>query len=197
MIQQINLYLPELRGSKDPLTAVLIGQVLAGVTAVLFLLTAYNLFHRLQLNSELSDLNATLAEERANTEALSRELAGRAQDGSLTQRLSEAEARLESRRQIRNFLNETQLGNVVGFSEYFKDLSRASVEGLSISSFTFDSGGADVQISGRVANSALVPRYVTNLQQGNSPLRSKRFSPSISRSDLSTQVFNFTLSSAQ
>lgn len=197
MIQQINLYLPELRSKKDPFTAKLILQILGGVCAVMFLVSAYDVLHRVQLNIELSGLNSDLEEERARTEELSRELAARSQDGDLARRLEIAEARLESRRQIRNFLNETQLGNVVGFSEHFKDLSRASMEGLSITNFSLLDGGEEVRISGRVVESALVPRFVTNLQRGQSPLRGKNFSPSISRADMSTKSFAYSLSSSR
>lgn len=197
MIQQINLYLPELRSKKDPLTAKLIAQIVGGVAAVMFLISAYDVLHRVQLNLELSGLNSDLAEERARTEDLNRELASRSQDGDLSRRLEIAEARLESRRQIRNFLNESQLGNVIGFSEYYKDLSRAAMEGLSITNFSFSNGGETVAIAGNVLESALVPRFVTNLQHGQSPLRTKHFNPSISRADLTSQAFSYSLSSTR
>lgn len=164
MNQQVNLYLTEFRSKKDPLTATLITQVLGGILIVMFLVSLYGLFHRIQLSMELSSLNETLEEEKAKTEDLNRELAGRTQDGDLARRLEIAEARLESRRQIRNFLNETQLGNVVGFSEYFKDLSHASLEGLSITNFSFENGGESVTISGRVVQSARISLTICQLR---------------------------------
>lgn len=194
MKQQVNLYLPEFKVKKDPMTALLMGQVLGGVVVLMILISGFQVFTRWQLNSELEQLSASLQEETRKTDELDEVLARRSQNNELDARLEEAEVRLQSRRQIRDFLSETQLGNVVGFSEYFKDLSRASMDGLSLSEFSFNNGGADVRIAGVVVDSSLVPRYVNNLELGNSSLRSRHFSPSISRSDVASQYFSFSLS---
>lgn len=196
MNQQINLYLPEFRLKKDPLTAKVLAQVLGGVVAVLFLVSAYDLFTRWQLDSELANLQVSLTEETRKTEELNDVLARRSENTALTDRLEQAEARLESSRQIRDFLSRTKLGNVDGFSEYFKDLSRASMEGLSITEFTFSNGGESVSLTGQVMDSAMVPRYVSNIEKGNSPLRGMRFSPSISRVDVAAEYFGFELVSS-
>lgn len=196
MKQQVNLYLPEFKVKKDPVTALLMGQILGGVVVLMFLVSSYQLFARWQLNSELEQLRASLEEETRKTDELDEVLARRSQNDELTERLEVAEERLQSRRQIRNFLSETQLGNVVGFSEFFKDLSRAAMDGLSLSGFAFSNGGERVNISGLVVDSSMVPRYVDNLKAGNSPLRGKHYSPSISRSDVASQYFEFSLSTA-
>ena len=196
MNQQINLYLPEFRVKKDPLSAVLLGQIVAGVAVLLLLVSAYNYFQQWRLGNELESLRATLQEETRRTSELENQLAGRSGNQGLQQRLDTAEARLEASRQIRDFLNNTQLGNVDGFSEYFKDIARASVEGLSISEFTFRDGGAAVSMNGQVEDSVLVPRYVANLEASGSSLRNLRFSPTISRPGPEDQVFSFSLSTA-
>ncbi len=196
MIQQINLYLPEFKVKKDPLTAQLMLQVLGGVVAIMLLVSLYDIFSRWQLNRELSDLQETLIEETRKTDELDEVLARRSQNTELSDRLDRAESRLESSRQIRDFLSDTTLGNVAGFSEYFKDLSRASIDGLSITEFSFSNGGRTVRIAGEVVDSAMVPRYVENIARGQSPLRNQQFSPSITRSDIQIQYFNFVLSNA-
>ncbi|MEQ8955008.1 MAG: hypothetical protein RL120_12830 [Gammaproteobacteria bacterium] len=196
MKQQINLYLPEFRVKKDPVTVVLMAQVVGGVCALLFLLTSWDVLSRWQLGNQLEQLQASLAEETRRTDELEDQLALRSQNNELSTRLQRSEERLEASRQIRDFLSQTALGNVEGFSEYFKDLSRASMDGLSITEFAFTNGGADAHLVGQVVDSAMVPRYVSNIERGNSPLRSKRFSPSILRPDTSIGFFNFTLSTA-
>jgi len=195
MNQQINLFLPEFRVKKDPLTAVLMAQIVGGLAAVLLLVSAYDLFSQWQLDNRLEQRQATLAEETVKTDELDEILARRSQNTALTDRLERAEERLESSRQIRNFLSQTALGNVDGFSEYFKDLSRATMDGLTISEFSFSDGGSSVQLTGQVVDSAMVPRYVNNIESGNSPLRRMRFSPSISKTEVSDRVFSFQLSS--
>lgn len=193
MNQQINLYLPEFRVKKDPLTAMLMGQILGGLVVVLVLVSAFDLFTRWRLEARLEQLQATLVTETAKTDELDVVLARRSQNTALTERLEQAEARLESSRQIRNFLSQKALGNISGFSEYFKDLSRASMDGLSITEFSFTDGGTSVELSGQVVDSAMVPRYVANIESGRSPLRLMRFSPSISKAEVTDRVFSFQL----
>lgn len=196
MNQQINLYLPEFRAKKDALTAVLMGQILGGLLALMVLVTAYDLYTRWSLNSELAALRQVLQEETRKTNELDEVLARRSQNSALTQRLDSAEAQLESSRQIREFLSETKLGNVVGFSEYFKDISRASIEGLSVTEFEFSEGGEIVKLAGQVIDSAMVPRYVSKLEASNSAIRDQLFSPKISRPDAANQFFSFELSTS-
>lgn len=195
MQQQINLYLPEFHVKKDPVTALLMGQVIAGVIGLMILVSAYDFFTQWRLGSQLDELQLTLEEETRRTDQLDEQLARRSQNSELTDRLEQAEALLESSAQIREFLSQTQLGNVMGFSEYFKDLSRATFDGISLTAFSFSEGGNRVEIRGQAVDSAMVPRYVDNIERGISPLRMQQFSPSISRQSAQDQIFQFELSS--
>ena len=194
MNQQINLYLPEFVVQKDPFTAVLMGQIVAAAVVLMLLVSAWDLVGRWRLGSELEALQATLAEETRKTAALEAQVAQRSQDLRLLAQLEAAEARYASALQIRDFLSDTKLGNMDGFSEYFKDLSRAAVEGLSLSEFEFSEGGDQISMAGQVLNSAIVPRYVNSLENGQSSMRAKTFSPSIMRSDADALLFDFELS---
>ncbi|NKB33362.1 MAG: hypothetical protein GKR91_09715 [Pseudomonadales bacterium] len=196
MQQQINLYLPEFKVKKDLLTPLLMGQILGGLLAVCVLVSAWDLFTRWRLNSELAELQEVLVEETQRTDQLDEQLALRSQNTALTNRLEQAEARLDASRQIRRFLSDTTLGNVEGFSEYFKDLSRAAIDGLSLSEFSFANGGAEVLLAGQVVDSAMVPRYVDNIEAGQSPLRDRHLSLSITRFEIEDQFFSFVLSSS-
>lgn len=193
MKQQINLYLPEFKVKKDAFTAVVMAQVLGAVIVVMALISSYDFFTRWQLGRELVELQATLQEETARTNELDGQLAGRSQDAELAELLESAEVRLDSDRQVRDFLSETKLGNEVGFSEYFKDLSRASFEGLSLTEFSITSGGDRLNLIGQVVESAMVPRYVRNLEQSNSPIRNQHFGTTIALAD---QYYSFALSTS-
>jgi len=195
MKQQINLYLPEFKVQKDPITAEFMGKTLGAALIVMLTITGWDLLERSQLQAELGQLRETLAEETRKTDELDEQLARRSQNAELTNRLDSAEARYAAGLQIRDFLSETKLGNIEGFSEYFKDISRASIEGLAITEFQLAEGGERVTMSGHVIDSAIVPRYVDNIENGSSALRSKTFSPSISRDDVNAQLFSFSLSS--
>jgi hypothetical protein len=170
------------------------GKTLAAVLVVMLTIASWDLNEQRLLGNELAALRETLAEETRKTEELDEQLTRRSQNTELTDRLTEAEARYAAGLQIREFLSETNLGNVDGFSEYFKDLSRASINGLSITAFQFTDGGEQATMSGQVRDSAIVPRYVQNIESGQSPLRNKTFSPSISRAEVESQIFTFELS---
>ena len=194
MQQQINLYLDEFRVDKDPISAGLIGNTLAAVLVVMLTIASWDLNEQRLLGNELAALRETLAEETRKTEELDEQLTRRSQNTELTDRLNGAEARYAAGLQIREFLSETNLGNVDGFSGYFKDLSRASIDGLSITAFQFTDVGEQATMSGQVRDSAIVPRYVQNIESGQSPLRNKTFSPSISRAEVESKIFTFELS---
>ncbi len=195
MKQQINLFLPEFRVEKDNLTAAFMGRTLMVASALLFLISAVDLVTRWQLNGNLADLREVLLEETRKTDELDVVLARRSQNVALAQRLQQAESRLAASRQIRDFLQDTQLGNLDGFSEYLKDLSRASEDGISINEFELRNGGASVTMAGSVLDSDLVPRFVANIEAGNSPLSGQHFSPQISRGPEGDEFFTFILSS--
>ncbi len=194
MKQQINLYLAEFKVKKDPISTLLIGQVAGGVLLTMIAIAGFDLFTRWELNSELVELRANLVEETRKTSQLDAQLAQRSQNNELAARLERAEGRLTASRSIRDFLSETKLGNVTGFSEYFKDISRASIDGLSVKSFQIVDGGEGVSIVGQVVDSALVPQFVDNIESGQSSLRSQRFSSKISRQGAEARVFSFELS---
>lgn len=194
MKQQINLYLPEFRVKRDQLTVLLMAQVLGGIVVVMLILSSYDYFQRWQLNGELTELRAVLAEETRKTSELSGLLQQRSQSEQLTSRLTEAEARLIADRQIIDFLGRTKLGNLVGFSEHFKDLSRASIDGFALSNIQISGGGQQVSLSGQVVDSSLVVKFVSNLRYGNSSIRDLNFSTNISRVSAEDRSFPFSLS---
>jgi hypothetical protein len=196
MNQQINLYLPEFRMKKDAVTALVMGQILGSLFAVMVLVTSFDIYSEWSLGGELAILRVTLQEETTKTSELDEVLARRSQNTVLTDRLDQSEAQLESSRQIRSFLSETKLGNVVGFSEHFKDISRASIGGLSVTEFSIRNGGEQVQLLGNVLDSAMVPRYVSRLEDSNSSIRNLLFSSRISRTDAGSSFFDFELSTS-
>jgi len=196
MNQQINLYLSEFRVKKDPLTALVMGQILGSIAAVMVLVTSFDIFTEWSRGGELAILRVALQEETTKTSELDEVLARRSQNTVLTDRLDQSEAQLESSRQIRSFLSQTKLGNIVGFSEHFKDISRATISGLSVSEFSFEKGGEQVRLAGNVLESSMVPRYVSRLEDSNSSIRDVLFSPRIYRSDAGSSFFEFELSTS-
>ncbi|MFT7472142.1 MAG: cell division protein FtsL [Kiritimatiellia bacterium] len=193
MNQQINLYLSEFRVKRDRLTVLLMGKIVGVVVVVMLLLSSYDYLLRWQLNGELAELRSTLSIETQKTSELDGLLAQRSQSEQLTRRLVEAEERLIADRQVINFLGRTKLGNLVGFSEHFKDLSRASIDGFTLSNIQISSGGEQVSLNGRVADSSLVVKFVSNLKYGNSAISNLNFSTNITRATVEDRSFPFSL----
>ena len=196
MNQQINLYLPEFRAKKDALSALVMGQILGSIVAVMVIVASVDIYTQRGLRGELAKLNGILQQETEKSSKLSEVLTRRSQNAVLIDRLDQAEAQLETSREIRSFLSQEIAGQAVGFSEHFKDISRASMSGLSVSEFSIGKGGEVVKLSGDVLSSALVPRYVSRLEDSNSLIRSLQFSPRIYRSDAGSKFFEFELSSS-
>ena len=196
MNQQINLYLPEFRVKKDALSALVMGQILGLIVAVMVSVTSVDIYTEWGLRGELARVNGILQEETGKSSKLNEVLTRRSQNAVLIDRLDQAEAQLETSREIRSFLSQEIAGQAVGFSEHFKDISRASINGLSVSEFSIGKGGEVVKLSGYVLSSALVPRYVSRLEDSNSLIRGLQFSPRIYRSDAGSEIFEFELSSA-
>ncbi len=193
MKQQVNLYLTEFKVKRDKLTVLLMGQILGALLLIMVLLSSYDYFLRWQLNGELAELRVSLREESQKTSELDGLLAQRSQSAQLTSRLQEAEARLIADRQVVNFLGGTKLGNLVGFSEHFKDLSRASIDGFSLSSIQISAGGEQVNLNGQVTDSSLVVKFVSNLRFGNSAISNLNFSTNIARTSAEDSAFPFAL----
>ena len=196
MNQQINLYLPEFRVKKDALSALVMGQILGSIVAVMVIVASVDIYTQRGLRGELAKLNGILQQETEKSSELSEVLLRRSQNAVLIDRLDQAEAQLETSREIRSFLSQEISGQAVGFSEHFKDISRASINGLSVSEFSIGKGGEVVKLSGDVLSSALVPRYVSRLEDSNSLIRGLQFSPRIYRSDAGSKFFEFELSSS-
>ena len=197
MKQQVNLYLSEFRIKRDNLTVVLMLQILGIALALIAVLSATDYWRSFRLNSQLVALRDELAVETQKTREIDSILARRSQDANLTERLSIAEDVLNASRQIRNFFDSRSGGNIDGFSEYLKDLSRAAVEGLWITEFSLTGGGSNVLLKGFATDSAMIPTYVARLGEGQSPLVNRHFSFSTSRSGDGEQLYNFELNTSR
>ncbi|MEX2130911.1 MAG: PilN domain-containing protein [Pseudohongiellaceae bacterium] len=193
MKQQVNLYLSEFRVKRDNLTLVLMLQILGLAVGLTVVLSAADFWRNYRLNTELATLREQLAVESRRTAEIDATLARRSQDGALNERLEAAEDVLNASRQVRDFFSARTGGNAAGFSEFFKDLSRASIDGLWITNFSLEGGGNSVVLSGFTIDSSLVPSFVDRLGDGTSPLANKRFSFSTSLSPGNNLLYAFEL----
>lgn len=197
--QQVNLYLPELQPSRDLVNAARVLQVLALIVVVGALLSAAQVWQRSSAQAELAQLQEDLRVQTVRTEELERDVAARATDQALVREMETRELRLAQARQLYEFMQGTTLGNLVGYSEHFKDLSRASFAGVWLKDITIRGNAESVMIAGAVQQPAMLPDYVGRLSNGRSALSTRRFNRLISTRDDSTEqeLYEFTLEAGQ
>jgi UTP:GlnB (protein PII) uridylyltransferase len=194
--QQINLLMPELRPHRDWLTASRLAIALAAVVGVLLVLGLWNGWQAGRLEDELQDAQQALTEQSERTEALERDVAGRATDRELVREMETREQRLEQTRELYEFMSTTTLGNLTGYSEHLKDLSRASFQGIWLTQVTISGNANSVILRGSALQAAMLPDFVGRLSMGDSEIRNQRFSRLTStrtRGTTGEQVYDFVL----
>jgi len=194
--QQINLLLPELRPHRDWLTSSRLAVGLAAICGVLLILGLWNGWQAGRLENNLELAEQALAEQSARTEALERDVAGRATDRELVREMETREQRLAQTRELYEFMSTTSLGNLTGYSEHLKDLSRASFQGLWLTQVNIAGDASNVVLRGSALQAAMLPDFVGRLSMGDSEIRNQRFSRLTStrtRGTTGEQVYDFVL----
>tara|TARA_R110002072_G_scaffold136124_2_gene278059 strand:- start:14012 stop:14617 length:606 start_codon:yes stop_codon:yes gene_type:complete len=196
--QQVNLYLPELRPRRDLVTA---NRTLVVVGVMVVLMGLTSAVQLLQKNSRESNLVRTQEELRvqtARTEQLERDVAARATDQALVREMNTRELRLLQSRELYEFMQGTTLGNLVGYSEHLKDLSRASFAGLWLNEIRVRGDAESVLIRGMVQQPGMLPDYVGRLSNGRSSISTRRFNRLISsRAATTEEQYEFVLEAGQ
>jgi Tfp pilus assembly protein PilN len=173
--QQVNLYLPEFRPSREWLNASRLLWLVLAAVLVMALVSGYDYWRLTGLRDEQAMLQDRLATQARETGELERQVASRTGDERLQRELEARQARLQRTRGLLGFLEDARLGNTDGFSSVMKDLSRASFEGLWLTEFQLQQGGESVTLSGVVRQSAMVPDFIGRLGNGESTLREQQF----------------------
>lgn len=175
-VQQVNLYLPELRPTRDWLTGMRLLQAIVLMLVLMVVFAAWKTWQRGSLQEELAVTQASLQEQTRRTEQLERELAGRATDPSLLREMNTLELGVTQSRELFEFMSTTTLGNLRGYSVHMKDLSRASFPGLWLTEFNIRGDASYVRIRGGAQQAAMLPDFVGRLSAGESEIRHQSFS---------------------
>ena len=196
--QQINLYLLELRPRSDLVTAARAVQVLGVLMGLAILVSLVQWWQTGVNQNRLAEVEQALQEQTARTEQLEREVAARATDQALVREMNTRELRVQQARELYDFMQGTTLGNLVGYSQHLKDLSRASFTGLWLQEFRIVGNADNVMIRGVALEPAMLPDYVGRLSGGNSAISTRRFNRLISARDETQQsLYEFTLEAGE
>jgi cell division protein FtsB len=179
-MQQINLYLPELRPQRQLISALRLLKALALICLLMILQALWTGWQHSTLSADLAVVQDQLNTQAARTQQIEANVATRATDQALVREMNTRETQLAQARELYEFMRGTNLGNMNGYSEHLKDLSRASFTGLWLTEFTIQGNGERVYLKGNAQQAAMMPDYVSRLSMGESSIRSQRFSRLVS-----------------
>ena len=174
-MQQINLYLPELRPRNDLVTAARTIKAVLVLVVGMALASGYSVWQQGRIGAQLASTQSLVAEQSARTQQIERDVAARATDQTLVREMNTREQRLAQAEELYEFMRTTNLGNLSGFSAQLMDMSRASFEGLWLTGFTLRGNAEYVSLRGYAQEAAMLPDFVSRLAMGNSEIRNKNF----------------------
>lgn len=166
-MQQINLYLPEFRPNRESLRAI---HMAWGGVAFLVLLIGFSFYS----SHQQTLLEKQLVQEQESQKTLQTQLqilsAKRPAQASadLDARIVQLQKSLQRHQQILAMIAHQDLGNDKGFSGQLNTLGQASLNTVSIESFSLQRGGKYAELTGLTRSADQIPLYVQRLRKDSS-----------------------------
>jgi hypothetical protein len=173
--QQINLFNPIFLKQKKYFSAVTMAQALGLIMLGVAALSAYAGYRLFELKKEAAATTAQLAQTQAQLEKLKATFAPRQRSQTLEAEIGKAEAELTTKNQALETLQNGELGNTAGYSEYLRAFARQIVPGIWLTGFTIHAAGKDIAIRGRATQPEMVPNYLGRLKR-ETTMQGKSFS---------------------
>ena len=174
MSQQINLFNPAFEKQKQVLSAATMAQGLLLILLMGAGLYWYGARQVKVLESAAAQSKAQLAVREARRAKVLADYPVRAKDPAIAQALAQAEVDRTALLAAQKTLEGGDLGNIHGYSAYFRAFANRKVEGLWLTGASITGAGTQIGLQGRALQPALVPAYITAL--GRDPvLRGKTF----------------------
>lgn len=174
MSQQINLFNPAFEKQKQVLAA---GTMAQGLLLILVMgagLSWYGARQVTVLESAAAQSKAQLAAREARRTKVLADYPVRAKDPAIGYALAQAEADRTALLAAQKTLQGGDLGNIHGYSAYFRAFANRKVEGLWLTGASIAGADSQIGLQGRALQPALVPAYIAAL--GKDPvLRGKTF----------------------
>lgn len=165
--QEINLYLPHLRPTRDYLSA---STTAAGFGLLLLLFLLVGLIKHMNnrsLNQEIEQQQLVVAQQQQQLETLKQELP-KSHAAQLDAEIVELRAQIARRKAIGQLIDGKSIGNTKGFSRQLQSLAENANAQLSLSRFQLLNGGAQVAIAGQTKSAEAVPYYIEALRKSDS-----------------------------
>jgi hypothetical protein len=191
MSQQINLLNPALIKQKDFLNPNNIVMTLGLLSALMLGYYGYAQKQLSLLTLQRSQVAETLTATQAQLQQATLLHMPHEINKALIEQITQLEQKEKMQQQILQTVNQSTATPEKGYAALMRAFAKQSLDGLWLTSFSFDSSTEKLNISGRTLQADLVPEYISNL--GNEPaLKGKLFSalsmnlPKVEASKLAT-----------
>ncbi len=191
-MQRVNLYRPELRPSKEWLTAQSIALSAVGFSLLLVLSV-------ILMNNSIEDLKrhvATIEAQKTESEARVARIKNMPRAGNAFQidrRLKRLKRSVLAREQIGQIIQGQNLGNEAGFSGAMNSLAEHAFESISLEHIRISRGGSFVEMKGVTRSAQDVPLYLARLKKEDSFLGAQFGLLSVGKNDKRQSVHAFSL----
>lgn len=175
MSQQINLLNPSLIKQKDLLNP---NNILITLGVLVTLMLGYYLYAQKQLlliTAQRSQAIQKLLEVEAQLQQLTLLHTPHSMNKDLVEQIVKLEQKQAMQQHILQIVNQSTASTEKGCAALMRALAKQSLEGLWLTSFSYDIAFEQLDITGRALNGELVPKYIAKL--GDEPaLKGKSFS---------------------
>ncbi|MEW5888820.1 MAG: PilN domain-containing protein [Pseudomonadota bacterium] len=163
MTRHINLVNPALRRRREALNARTLVLAAGAALVLASAAAAWSARHAAELEADSSSMAAQVKQEQEKLVALTKEVSEHKPDPKLALELAKADAALKVRQELVTMLEGGRLGRTEGFAEYLRAFARQTTEGLWLTGFTLDSGGSEMEITGKALDAKMLPAYIRRL----------------------------------
>lgn len=163
MSQQINLFNPIFLKQRKVFTVVPMAEAVAIILVGALALAGYGKYRVNVAERNVARVNAELGAKQERLTRVNTEFTPRQKNQQVVAELAATEARLKALTEVANILRRGDVGNIHGYAEYFRALSRQHVDGLWLTGVAIAGPGSEIDVQGRAMQASLIPNYIARL----------------------------------
>lgn len=175
MSQQINLFNPIFRQQRKYLSAVTMMQALGLILLGAVLLAVYAGYRSSRLAADAAAASSQLQAAQVQLAQVTTAFPPLKKSAVLEAQIRTVEEEMVSLQKAAAILRDEKFGSTAGHAEYMRAFARQIVDGVWLTGFSLQGGGAEISLQGRALRPELVPAYINHLKQ-ETVLQGKSFS---------------------
>lgn len=195
MMQQINLYRPELKETTSVFSTATMLQFTLLFILLFTVIYGYQWYRIQPYQRQIDGTQTELAQLQQQVTALESAKSNK-KSKLLENEIARVSQELDRKELIARILTSRSFGNEAGFSAYLESFARGHVDGTWLTNISIKAGGSLLGLTGKTLSSELVPLYIQKLAKEES-LEGSAFNVlEIARAETkegSTEI-NFTIS---